>query len=112
MKNKYLNFIPVKSDRVSWYCNESGSVTLKIKNKGVFNTICQKLFLTPKTSRIGLDVIASHVWLLIDGRRTVMEIGSEIEHIIGKDAHPVYERLLKYMGILKDNKIIKIRKGM
>ena len=111
MKNKHLDFVPVKSDRVSWCCNESGSVTLKVKNIGICNAICQKLFSSPKTSRIALDNIGSYVWLLIDGRRTVKEIGKEIDSSIGEDAYPVYERLAKYIKILKENKIIKIKKG-
>lgn len=111
MKNKHLDFVPVKSDRVSWCCNESGSVTLKVKNRGICNCICQKIFSSPKTSRIALDNIGSYVWLLIDGRRTVLEIGSEIDNNIGMDAYPVYERLIKYMGVLKDNKMIKLRKS-
>lgn len=110
MKNKHLDFVPVKSDRVSWCCNESGSVTLKVKNRGICNCICQKVFSSPKTSRIALDNIGSYVWLLIDGRRTVMEIGKEIELLMGRDAYPIYERLVKYIGILKENKMIKIRK--
>ena len=110
MKNKNLDFVPVKSDRVSWCCNESGSVTLKVKNTGICNTICQKLFSSPKTSRIALDNIGSYVWLLIDGRRSLEQIGSEINSSIGEDAYPVYERLIKYIGILKENKMIKIKK--
>lgn len=111
MKSKHLNFVPVKSDRVSWYCSEQGKVTLKVRNRGVFNIICQKLFSTPKISRIGLDDIGSRVWLLIDGTRTVMEIGRQVDICVGKDAHPVYERLLKYIGILKENKMIIMKKG-
>ncbi len=103
-----LSLVPVKSDRVSWSCTESGRVTLKVRHKDMYSIICQKLFSTPKVSRIGLDDIGSCVWLLMDGRRTVEEIGREVEHSMGSDAYPIYERLTGYIKILRENKIVRL----
>ncbi len=111
MTNKVLELVPVKSSKVSWCCNENGMVTLKIKNTGIVNTICQRFFLTPRMSTIDLDSIGSRVWILIDGRRTVMEIAASVEDTFGNEAYPIYERLTDYMDILKENKIVRYTKS-
>jgi hypothetical protein len=58
--------------------------------------------------RVALDEIGSAVWQLIDGRRTVVEIGEELERRFGEKLHPTHERLGMYFGILRRNRFVEI----
>ena len=104
MRNKqtenYLDLKPRKSDKISW-SEEDGKVTLEIENKGFWNRVFQKLLKKPKVSYIHLDELGSFVWPLIDGEKTVLEIGEAVEARFGEKANPLYERLVKYFEILK-----------
>lgn len=108
MKNKnkknlsknYLERVPVKPEGLDWSQDEQGIVTLNIENKGIFNTIAQKIFKKPRISHIHLDEIGSFVWPMIDGKRNIIEMGEKVEEHFGDAAAPVYERLAKYFQIL------------
>ena len=106
MRNKkitqenYLERIPKRSGKINWSADDNGIVTLEIENKGVFNTIAQKLLKKPKISYIHLDEIGSFVWPLIDGKKNIIELGEAVEAEFGEKAHPLYERLAKYFQIL------------
>ena len=104
MRNKqtenYLDLKPRKSDKISWSV-EDGKVTLEIENKGFWSRVFQKLLKKPKVSYIHLDELGSFVWPLIDGEKTVLEIGEAVEARFGEKANPLYERLVKYFEILK-----------
>lgn len=65
--------------------------------------------LTKPHFKVKLDKIGSEVWLLCDGRRTVAEIGMELERRLGEEVHPLNERLGMFLGILGRNKFITLR---
>ncbi len=96
----YLEKIPLHAKHIAWSQAENGKVTLDIENKGLFNRIAQKLFRKPRISHIHLDDIGSFVWPLIDGERSIMDIGEIVERELGERAHPTYERLAKFFQIL------------
>lgn len=102
-KNKksenYLDKIPAHREGISWSA-DNGIVTLEIENKGVFNTIAQKLFKKPRISYIHLDEMGSFIWPIIDGEQTVFELGKKVGEHFGDSANPLYERLVKYFQIL------------
>ncbi|MBE6531609.1 MAG: PqqD family protein [Ruminococcaceae bacterium] len=102
----YLEKIPVHSERIKWSQAEDGKVTLDIENKGVFNTVAQKLFKKPRVSHVHLDDMGSFVWPLIDGKRSILEIGELVEAELGEKAHPTYERLAKFFQILESYSFI------
>ncbi len=109
MKKKpenYLDKKPIRREDISW-TEKDGSVTLEIENKGVFNRIAQKLFKKPKVSYIHLDEMGSFIWPVIDGEKTIFELGKEVEERFGDDANPLYERLVKYFQILESYNFIK-----
>jgi len=58
--------------------------------------------------KVKLDEVGSAVWQLIDGARTVAQIGGELEHRFGEKIHPTSERLGMYLGILRRNKFIEL----
>lgn len=46
--------------------------------------------------------MGNFVWPLIDGKRTITEIGTEVDLHFGKSAHPLWERLAQYFKILEN----------
>lgn len=106
-KENYLERHPDRPDWIEWFADEKGIVTLTIENKGVFNKIAQKLLKKPKTSYIHLDEMGSFVWPLLDGKKTIIDIGEIVEERFGDEAKPLYERLAKYFQILESYGFIK-----
>lgn len=96
----YLDKIPVRNSIYRWSADQNGAVTLEVENKGVFNKIAQKLFKKPKISYIHLEETGSFIWPLIDGEKTVFDLGKEVEEKFGEASHPLYERLITYMNTL------------
>ncbi len=99
-RENYLEKVPVKNPDIVWSADEAGIVTLEIENKGLANRIAQKLLKKPKTTYIHLDENGSFVWPLIDGERSILELGKAVDEHFGEAAHPLYERLAKYFQIL------------
>lgn len=102
-KNKnnenYLERKPMRNEGLGWSA-EGDTITLEIENKGVFNRIAQKLFKKPKITYVHLDEMGSFIWPIIDGSKTIMDLGKDVEERFGDEAKPIYERLAKYMMIL------------
>ena len=107
--DNYLELKPNRNEKFSWSAdNEQG--TLEIEKKGVWNTIFQKILKKPRISYVHLDKIGSFVWPLLDGEKTVFEIGKAVEDRFGDEAKPLYERLVKYFGILESYHFIYFKK--
>lgn len=106
LDKNYLEKIPVHPEGIPWKTDENGIVTLEIENKGAMNKIAQKLFKKPKVSYIHLDKTGSFVWPLIDGKKTITELGKEVDAHFGEEAHPLYERLATFFNILDSYKFI------
>lgn len=96
----YLDSRPSRNERFSWSVDD-GQVTLEIENKGVWNTLFQKILKKPRISYVHLDEMGSFVWPLLDGETTIREIGKAVENRFGDQAKPLYERLVKYFQILE-----------
>ena len=105
----YLEKIPVRKESVEWTADEKGIVTINIHNKGLFNFIAQKLFKKPKISYIHLEENGSFIWLCIDGEKNLIEIGKLVDEKFGDAAHPLYERLAKYIQMLENYGFIELR---
>lgn len=96
----YLDRIP-HSNVDSWIEGIDGNVILHIKSKGVVITVVAWLFKRSRVSKIPLDDLSSLAWRLIDGKRTIKQMGAIMEESIGTEISPVYERLsllIKYMA--------------
>lgn len=96
----YLERRPLRSPHLTWSQKENGLVDLAIENRGVFHWLAQKLLFKPKISYIHLDQLGSFVWPLIDGEKTILELGEAVKAEFGEKAEPLYERLSKYFHIL------------
>lgn len=108
-KQNSENFLEKKPERaqVKWN-NKGGVVTLEIENKGLFNKIAQKLFKKPKISYIHLDEMGSFIWPLLDGDKTIIEIGEYVKEQFGEKANPLYERLSEYVRRLASYGFVKL----
>ena len=102
-KENYLDYVPKHNSRYEWSKNENGNVVIRVHNTGLFNRIAQVLFKRPKYSNIELDEFGSFVWEQLDGVRNVYEIGILVKEHFGKKAEPLYERLAKFITILRNN---------
>ena len=105
-EENYLERCPKRPAGLSWTEDDSGMVTFEIENKGFMNRIAQKFFHKPKISYIHLDELGSFLWKRIDGEKTLIELGKEVEEKFGEKANPLYERLAKYFQILDSYQFI------
>ena len=111
-KNQTENFLelkPIRNEKYSW-SEDNGKITLEIENKGFWNRLFQKLLKKPKISYVHLDEMGSFIWPMLDGEKTVLEIGKAVESEFGDNANPLYERLVKYFEILKGYNFIYLNK--
>lgn len=97
----YLDLVPIHSGKLAFEQDEAGRVTLIIENKGMFNSLMQKIAKKPRFSRVSLEGQGSFVWLCIDGKRTVYDIALLVGGKFGEAAEPLYSRLLSYMHTLE-----------
>lgn len=104
-KENYLDYVPAISGRHTW-SEEDGVVTVHMVHRGWNHWIAQKLFGRPRVSHIRLDEMGSFIYPLIDGKRDIGEIAMLVKEEFGEAAEPLYERLAKYMQILRNNELI------
>ena len=107
MKNKkilaenYLERRPIRAAALEWTKAGDGLVTLNKMNTGFTNRLAQKLFHKPPVSYIHLDHHGSFIWLLLNGEKTVEELGAPVKEKFGDEAEPLYPRLIKYLAVLE-----------
>ena len=109
INENYLEKIPVRNENITWKQDENGSVTLEIENTGFFNKVAQKFFKKPKISYVHLDENGSFLWPLLDGEKSILELGVLVKERFGEKAEPLYERLAKYFQILESYKFVEFR---
>ncbi|MBW4829064.1 MAG: PqqD family protein [Clostridiaceae bacterium] len=107
-KENYLDYIPLKSEKIDWRKREDGLTQLIIYRDSLLDKIVRKLFFTSDKYVVDLDSLGSFVWDSIDGKKSVYEISKLVKAEFGEDAEPIYDRLIEYMIILKNNKFIKL----
>lgn len=97
----YLEKVPCRPADIGWKTDDKGMVTLEVENTGWANRLAQKLFKRPKITYIHLDEMGSFIWPLIDGKKTITDLGPLVEQQFGEKAKPLYERLARYFQILE-----------
>lgn len=107
LDKNYLEKKPYRNENINFSVDGEGKVTLEIENKGVFNRIFQLLLKKPKITYIHLDEMGSFVWPIIDGEKTITDVGAFVKEHFGEKAEPLYERLAKYFQILESYGFIK-----
>ena len=101
----YLDYVPKHNEKNTWE-EKNGIVTINMVHTGFYNKLAQKFFHTPKISHIDLDDYGSFVWKAIDGKNSVYQIAELLKEKYGEKADPLYDRLVKYMQILKNNEFV------
>ena len=100
-----LDLIPEKN--CQWEKDREGKTFLlvhRFKNPW-FRKIALRLGKSEKL-KIFFDEIGGKSWELINGKRSVQEIGQLLEKEMGESVKPVYERLTQFITILFKNKLI------
>lgn len=91
-------------DNLQYEVNDNGIVTIFEKQDHKIQRFFRKLrFKIPLYKKIALDEMSSEVFLLIDGKRTVKEIGENLEMKYGDKVNPLYERLLVFLNHIHIN---------
>lgn len=106
-QENYLDQIPRKKEGIRWECDDAGAVTIYRENRGVVNGIAQKLFHKPKVTQVHLDEMGNFIWPRIDGKRSVYELALLVKEEFGEKAQPLYDRLIRYLEILKDQGFVE-----
>ena len=106
-QENYLDYIPVISEKNTWDVKEDGMVTIHMIHRGFYAWIAQTFFHRPRVSHIDLDAMGSFIFQRIDGQRTVGDIALLVKAEFGQKAEPLYDRLVKYMQILRNNGFIR-----
>lgn len=99
-----LNIIFKISDSLEYEVDKEDIVTVLEKQDHKFQRFFRKLkFRIPEYKKITLDEYGSFVFLQIDGKKTVKDIGENLEAKYGDTAHPLYERLLLFLNHIDVN---------
>lgn len=106
----YDECIPIRRDNHSFEVDEEGKVTIVRENKGFFNRLLQLLKLKPTHTNIHLEGQGNTVYPLIDGKRTIKEIGDLVREKHKEESEPVYERLIQFLNVLESNDFIYYKK--
>ena len=61
----------------------------------------------PEVSHIRLEGMGSFIFLCVDGKRSVYDIGQLVKEKFGDEAEPLYERLSVYMKKLEEVGFVK-----
>jgi len=104
-QENYLDYVPVISEKNTW-SEENGKVIVHLVHRGFYAGIAQKIFHRPRVSHIELDKTGSFIFPLIDGQRSVGDLALLVKEEFGDAAEPLYERLIQYMQILRNNGFI------
>lgn len=106
MKNNedVLGIIFKASDTIDVEVSNDNIVTILEKQDHKVQNFFRKLkFKIPQYKKIELDEFGSTVFLLIDGKRTIKEIGKILDSKYGEKIHPLYERLLLFLNHIDVN---------
>lgn len=103
----YLDMVPAHASGCRYEISEDGKVTIFIENKGIFHRLAQILFHKPRITQIHLDQMGDFIWTLIDGVRSVYDIGELVKEAFGEKAEPLYPRLVQYMRNLQSYEFIE-----
>ena len=101
-KDNFLDRIYEKMPGIAFSTSEEGVVTVDMENKGFTNRIAQRFFKQPSVSHIKLEGMGSFIFLSIDGKSTVYDVGQLVSGKFGEEAEPLYERLCVYIRQLEE----------
>ncbi|MGL4730218.1 MAG: PqqD family protein [Clostridium sp.] len=99
-----LNIIFRISDNLEYEVAKDNSVTILEKQDHKVQNFFRKLkFKIPQYRKISLDEFGSYVFLQIDGKKTIKDIGENLKSKYGDKVNPLYERLLLFLNHIDVN---------
>lgn len=99
-----LDSVFKKSDEIEYQVDNNGIVIISEKqNHWVQNMFRKMKIKIPPYKNIELDEYGSYVFLQIDGKRNIEEIGQCLEKQFGNNVNPLYERLIMFMNHIDVN---------
>ena len=101
-KDNFVDYIFEHPEGLVYSCSDDGTVIVDMENKGFTNKVAQKFFKQPKVSHITLEGMGSFIFLCVDGKRSVYDIGQLVHEKYMEEAEPLYERLCVYMIKLEE----------
>lgn len=110
-KDNFLELIPIKTEQYKAIKTETGITQILVPRNGMLDRIVRVFKKTPEVMKIDLDEYGTFVWNLIDGKRNIKEIGEQLNLEFGDEVEPLYERLVIYINILRNNKFITLSKN-
>lgn len=110
-QENYLDYVFMRNPVYQWKEKEDGLVCIIVEWKGFYHWLAHKIFRKPKQSEIAMDKLGSFVWKQLDGKRNMYEVSELVRAEFGKEAEPVYERLIKFVEIMKENKFVLLKEG-
>lgn len=106
MKNneEVLSIVYRICESLEFEVNKKGIVTVLDKQDHKIQRFLRKLKVNiPQYKKIEFDEYCSTVFLLIDGSKTVKEIGEILDKSFGEKVHPLYQRLLIFLNHIDVN---------
>lgn len=107
----FLEYIFEHKEGLIFECSEEGEVTVDMENRGVLNRFAQRFLKQPRISHIKLEGMGSYIFMCVDGKRSVYDIGQLVHEKFGDEAEPLYERLSVYMRRLESVGFVTRMKG-
>lgn len=99
-----LNIIYNISGDLEYEVDKDNIVTILEKQDHKIQKFFRKLKLSiPEYKKTTLDEYGSYLFLQIDGRKTVKDIGESLEAKYGDKVQPLYERLLLFLNHIDVN---------
>lgn len=88
-----------------------GKVYLIFNHDKAIERLARWLVKKPNISDMELDEMGSSVWLMIDDKKSVYDIGQELIRRFGEKCEPAYERLILYLRYLNRRGWIAFERG-
>lgn len=110
-----LNLVFKIKDEIEYKIDDNEIVTIYEKQEYMIQRVLRKLnFYIPKYKCIELDKYGSTVFMLIDGKNSIREIGEILEEKYQEEVYPLYERLLLFINHIEVNLkyIERIKEGV
>lgn len=101
-----FDLVPIKNPTIYWEMTPAGYIRLQVEEKGIISK-CKRLITgAPVSNQIVLDKFGSFIWVKMDGRHTVEEIGTMLYQQFGEETEPLEERLESHFSALKRHHLI------
>lgn len=98
-QDNFMTYIPEK--KCKDFEVRDGKVYLIFHHDKPIEKFASWLVKKPRVTDIELDEIGSYIWLSMDGKRTVYDIGQKLEKKFGEKCEPIYDRLIAYLRTMR-----------